>query len=47
MNKGSCSNGSNNIHYNYPLIMDDARLFSNYYSSVFNDEMLKNNNNIM
>jgi hypothetical protein len=47
MNKGSCSNGSNNIYNNYPLIMDDARLFSNYYSSVFNDEMLKRNKNII
>ena len=26
--------------------MDDSRLFSDYYSSVLNDEMLKRNNNV-
>lgn len=46
MNYGSCIKGSNNINMNYPPLMDDSRLFSDYYSSVLNDEMLKRNNNI-
>ena len=46
MNYGSCATGSNNINMNFPPLMDDSRLFSNYYSSVLNDEMLKRNNNI-
>jgi len=40
------SNGSHNIHFNYPPLMDDSRLFSDYHSSVFNDKVLKENNNI-
>jgi hypothetical protein len=46
MNYGSCAKGSNNINMDYPPLMDDSRLFSDYYSSVLNDEMLKRNNNI-
>ena len=46
MSYGSCSKGTNNINMNYPPLMDDSRLFSDYYSSVLNDEMLKRNNNI-
>lgn len=46
MSYGLCANGSNNINMNFPPLMDDARLFSNYYSSVLNDEMLKRNKNI-
>ena len=40
------NNGSHNIHFNYPPLMDDSRLFSDYHSSVFNDKVLKENNNI-
>ena len=40
------NNGSNNINFNFPPLMDDSRLFSDYYSSVFNDKVLKENNNI-
>ena len=43
---GSCSKGTNNINTNFPPFMDDSRLFSDYYSSVLNDEMLKRNNNV-
>ena len=46
MSNDSCNKGSNNINMNYPPLMDDSRLFSVYYSSVLNDEMLKRNNNI-
>jgi hypothetical protein len=46
MSYGLCANGSNNIAMNFPPLMDDSRLFSNYYSSVLNDEMLKRNKNI-
>ena len=46
MSYGSCSKGTNNINTNFPPLMDDTRLFSDYYSSVLNDEMLKRNNNI-
>jgi hypothetical protein len=46
MSYGSCSKGTNNINVNFPPLMDDSRLFSDYYSSVLNDEMLKRNNNI-
>ena len=40
------NNGSHNIHFNYPPLMEDSRLFSDYHSSVFNDKVLKENNNI-
>ena len=46
MSWGTCYKGSNNIHFNYPPLMDDSRLFSDYYSSVYNDKLLKENNNI-
>ena len=46
MSYGLCANGSNNIAMNFPPLMDNSRLFSNYYSSVLNDEMLKRNKNI-
>jgi hypothetical protein len=47
MSWGTCYNGSNNIHFNYPPLMDDARLFSDYNSSVLNDNVLKHRNNIL
>ena len=46
MSWGTCYKGSNNIHFNYPPLMDDSRIFSDYYSSVYNDKILKQNNNI-
>lgn len=46
MSYGSCSKGTNNVNTNFPPLMEDARLFSDYYSSVLNDEMLKRNNNV-
>ncbi len=44
MSWGTCYKGSNNIHFNYPALMDDSRLFSEYYSSVFNDKVIKERN---
>jgi hypothetical protein len=46
MSWGTCYSGSNNIHFNFPPLMDDSRLFSNYYSSALNDSVFKNNKNI-
>ena len=46
MSWGTCYSGSNNIHFNFPPLMDDTRLFSNYYSSVLNDSVFQNNKNI-
>jgi hypothetical protein len=46
MSSWSCYSGSNNIHFNYPPLMDDSRLFSDYNSSVLNDNVLKHRNNI-
>ena len=37
MSWGTCYSGSNNIHFDFPPLMEDSRLFSNYYSSVLND----------
>jgi hypothetical protein len=46
MSWGTCYSGSNNIHFNFPPLMEDSRLFSNYYSSALNDSVLQNNKNI-
>jgi len=46
MSWATCYSGSNNIHFNYPPLMDDSRLFSDYNSSVLNDDVLKKRNNI-
>jgi len=46
MSWGTCYSGSNNIHFNFPPLMDDSRLFSNYYSSALNDSVFQNNKNI-
>ena len=46
MSGGTCYSGSNNIHFNYPALMEDSRLFSDYNSTVLNDNVLKHRNNI-
>lgn len=46
MSWGTCYSGSNNIHFKFPPLMDDSRLFSNYYSSALNDSVFQNNKNI-
>ena len=46
MSWGTCYSGSNNIHFNFPPLMNDSRLFSNYYSSALNDSVFQNNKNI-
>jgi hypothetical protein len=46
MSWGTCYSGSNNIHFDFPPLMEDSRLFSNYYSSALNDSVFQNNKNI-
>jgi hypothetical protein len=46
MSWGTCYSGPNNIHFNFPPLMNDSRLFSNYYSSALNDSVFQNNKNI-
>jgi len=46
MSWGTCYSGSNNIHFNFPPLMEDSRLFSDYYSSALNDSVFQNNKNI-
>lgn len=46
MTWGTCYKGSNNIHFNFPPIMDDGRNFSNYEVGASLDNKLKQNANI-
>lgn len=46
MSWGTCYNGSNNIHFNFPPLMNDSRLFSNYQSFASIDNTIKNKSNI-
>ena len=46
MNWGTCKQGSNNIHFNFPPIMNDSRNFSSYVPGSSRDMILKKNNNI-
>ncbi len=46
MNWGTCTQGSNNIHFNFPAIMNDSRNFSSYIPGSSKDMLLKKNNNI-
>ena len=46
MNWGTCKQGSNNIHFNFPPIMNDNRNFSSYIPGSSKDMELKKNNNI-
>tara|TARA_B110000444_G_C18817620_1_gene585965 strand:+ start:161 stop:583 length:423 start_codon:yes stop_codon:yes gene_type:complete len=46
MSWGTSYNGSDNIHFNFPPIMDDGRNFSNYESGAGLDNKLKETANI-
>ena len=47
MSWGTCYNGSNNIHFNFPPIMDDGRNYSSYDSTVALDNIIKKKANIV
>ena len=46
MSWGTCYNGSNNIHFNYPSFMDDGRNFTNYEATPSLDKKIKELSNI-
>lgn len=46
MSWGTCYSGSNNIHSDYPALMSDGRLGSNYDPSCENNDRIAYNNNI-
>ena len=46
MSWGTCYKGSNNIHFNFPPIMNDGRNYSNYQIGASLDNKLKENANI-
>lgn len=46
MSWATCYHGSNNIHFNFPPIMEDGRNYSNYEQSSSFNELLKNKANI-
>ncbi len=45
MSWGTCYSGSNNIHFDFPPIMNDGRNYAGYVpEAVINNEIIKNNN---
>tara|TARA_B100000780_G_scaffold117853_1_gene82684 strand:- start:63 stop:485 length:423 start_codon:yes stop_codon:yes gene_type:complete len=46
MSWGTAYNGSDNIHFNFPAIMDDGRNYSNYEPGASLDNKLKEDANI-
>ena len=46
MSWGTCINGSNNIHFNFPSLMDDGRNFTKYESTPTLDSAIKKSSNI-
>ncbi len=46
MSWGTCYSGSNNIHFNFPAIMNDGRQYTSYKSSVALDNIIKEKSNI-
>ena len=45
MSWGTCYSGSNNIHYNFPPIMTDGRIFSSWQpDAVINENIQKQEN---
>ena len=46
MSWGTCYQGSNNIHFNFPPLMNDSRNFSSYESGATLDKALKDKANI-
>lgn len=46
MSWGTCYSGSNNIHFDYPPLMSDARQYTNWNSACSQNEAIVNANNI-
>lgn len=46
MSWGTCNGASNNIHFNFPGLMDDGRNFTKYETSVLLDSKIKKASNI-
>lgn len=46
MTWGTCYKGSNNIHFNFPPLMNDGRNYSNYEAGSTFDNKLKKKENI-
>lgn len=46
MSWGTCYSGSNNIHFNFPPLMNDSRNVSNYEPGGTLDNKIKKQNNI-
>ena len=45
MSWGTCTNGSNNIHFDFPPIMNDGRNFATWQpGAVINKQIRKENN---
>lgn len=47
MSWATCYNGSNNIHFNFPAIMNDGRNYSSYQPGASLDEEIKKKENIL
>ena len=46
MSWSTCYSGSNNIHFNFPPLMNDSRNISNYEAGASLDNKIKQQNNI-
>ena len=46
MSWGTCYKGSNNIHFNFPPLMNDGRNFSSYKPGTVHDQLIKSEANI-
>ena len=42
-----CYNGSNNIHFDYPALMSDGKLSTNWHTACANNNRLKRQNGIV
>ena len=47
MSWGTNNTVSNNIHFNFPSIMNDSRLYTDYNSNAIIDKNIKKINNIV
>jgi hypothetical protein len=46
MSWGTCYAGSNNIHFNFPPIMEDSRLYTSYISGYEVEKQIRKQENI-
>lgn len=46
MNLEPCNSGSNNIHFNFPALMSDGRLYSDWQQGALSNENVKKQANI-